>query len=142
MKPLSSDLRECRLAAVDLDRIRAAIFLAYIEQVLAPALRPCAVVVFDSLISQFAPGAAEAIGLAGARVLLLSPYSQDFSPIEEKFSKLNECLRPSTARTRDSFEDALGERLDSGPPPLECGPRPSRLADSCPKCPCISTVVV
>ena len=39
----------------------AATFLAYVEQVLVPSLRPGDVVVFDNLASHFTPGVAEAI---------------------------------------------------------------------------------
>jgi transposase len=110
------------IAAVGLDGVRAplavpgsvdaATFLAYVEGVLAPALRPGDVVVFDNLGSHFAPGVAEAIEGAGARVLPLPPYSPDFNPIEEMFSKLKEFLRRAAARTRDALYDALGEALD------------------------------
>jgi transposase len=71
------------IAAVGLDGVRAplavpgavdaATFLAYVEGVLAPALRPGDVVVFDNLGSHFAPGVAEAIEGAGATVLPWPP---------------------------------------------------------------------
>jgi transposase len=109
------------IAAVGLDGVRsplavpgasnAATFLAYVEEVLAPALRPGDVVVFDNLASHFTPGVAEAIERAGATVFPLPPYSPDFNPIEEMFSKLKEFLRHAAARTRDSLYDALGEAL-------------------------------
>jgi transposase len=109
------------IAAVGLDGVRAplavpgssdaATFLTYVEEVLVPALRPGDVVVFDNLASHFTPGVAEAIGRAGATVLPLPPYSPDFNPIEELFSKLKELLRRAAARTRDGLYDALGEAL-------------------------------
>lgn len=43
--------------------------------------------------------AREAIEDAGARMLLLPPYSTDFNPIENAFSKLNAILRKAAART-------------------------------------------
>ena len=73
--------------------------------------RPGDVVVFDNLASHFTPGVAEAIERAGATVFPLPPYSPDFNPIEEMFSKLKEFLRHAAARTRDSLYDALGEAL-------------------------------
>ena len=109
------------IAAVGLDGVRAplavpgssnaATFRAYVEGVLVPALRPGDVVVFDNLASHFTPGVAEAIGRAGATVLPLPPYSPDFNPIEELFSKLKEFLRRAAARTRDGLYEALAEAL-------------------------------
>jgi len=109
------------IAAVGLDGVRAplalpgssnaATFLAYVEGVLVPALRPGDVVVFDNLASHFTPGVAEAIERAGARVMPLPPYSPDFNPIEQMFSKLKGFLRHAAARTRESLYDALGEAL-------------------------------
>jgi transposase len=109
------------IAAVGLDGVRGplavpgssdgATFLAYVEAVLAPTLRPGDVVVFDNLASHFTPGVAEAIERTGAAILPLPPYSPDFNPIEELFSKLKEFLRRAAARTRDGLYDAPGEAL-------------------------------
>jgi transposase len=89
----------------------AATFLAYVEQVLVPSLRPGDVVVFDNLASHFTPGVAEAIEKVGARLLPLPPYSPDLNPIEEMFSKFKELLRRAAARTRDHLIEAIGEAL-------------------------------
>lgn len=63
--------------------VNAPTFLAYVEQVLAPALRRGDVVIFDNLSSHLSPEVAAAIERAGASVLPLPPYSPDFSPIEK-----------------------------------------------------------
>jgi transposase len=89
----------------------AATFLAYVEQVLVPALRPGDGVVFDNLASHFTPGVTEAIEKVGARVLPLPPYSPDLNPIEEMFSKFKELLRRAAARTRAHLTEAIGEAL-------------------------------
>jgi transposase len=91
--------------------INAATFLVYVEQVLVPALRRGDVVVFDNLSSHLSPSVTEAIGRAGAIVLPLPPYSPDFNPIEEMFSKFKEFLRRVGARAKEHLYDAIGEGL-------------------------------
>src|SRR3954463_13114059 len=68
-------------------------FLAYVEQVLVPTLRPGQIVVMDNLPAHKLPGIRAAIEAAGARLLLLPPYSPDFNPIENAFAKLKAILR-------------------------------------------------
>src|SRR3954453_16935625 len=86
-------------------------FETYVEQVLVPALREGDVVIFDNLAAHLRPEVTEAIERAGARVLPLPPYSPDFNPIEEMFSKFKECLRRLGARAKDHLYDAIGEAL-------------------------------
>ena len=109
------------IAAMGLDGVRAplafagainaATFLAYVEQVLVPALRRGDVVVFDNLKSHLAPAVFEAIERAGATVLPLPPYSPDFNPIEEMFSKFKGFLRRVGARAKEHLYEAIGEGL-------------------------------
>jgi transposase len=63
-------------------------FLAYVEQILVPTLKPGDIVVMDNLSSDKAPPIRQAIGVAGAKLLHLLPYSPDFNPIEQLFAKL------------------------------------------------------
>ena len=49
----------------------------------------------------------EAIETAGAELRFLPPYSPDFNPIENAFSKLKALLRKAAARTRDALWDAV-----------------------------------
>jgi transposase len=67
-----------------------AVFLAFAEQVLVPALhdRPDALVVMDNLPAHKVGGVREMIDARGARLLYLPPYSPDFNPIEQAFAKL------------------------------------------------------
>jgi transposase len=109
------------IAAIGLDGVRAplafkgsvnaATFESYVEQVLVPTLHRGDVVVFDNLRSHLSPAVFEAIRLAGASVLPLPPYSPDFTPIEEMFSKFKEFLRRIGARAKDHLYDAIGEGL-------------------------------
>ena len=57
-------------------------FLAYVEQVLVPTLRPGDVVVLDNLAVHKQPEVRAAIEQAGALLRILPPYSPDFNPIE------------------------------------------------------------
>src|SRR5262245_57738741 len=76
-------------------------FRAYVEQVLAPALRVGDVVVLDNLAAHKQPEVRAAIERAGARLRFLPPYSPDFNPIELAFAKLKTFLRAARPRTFD-----------------------------------------
>jgi transposase len=71
--------------------INGAVFLAYVEQMLCPALRPGDVVTCDNLGSHKVAGVREAVEARGASLLYLPPYSPDRNPIELAFSKLKRC---------------------------------------------------
>ncbi len=94
-------------------------FRAWVEQGLAPALRPGDVVVMDNLGSHKVAGVREAIEAAGAELRHLPPYSPDLNPIEQAFAKLKALLRKAKARTVDALWDAIGLALDRFPP-KEC----------------------
>ena len=85
-----------------------AVFLAYVEQVLAPTLMPGDVVVMDNLPAHHAAGVREVIERAGARLLYLPPYSPDFNPIEKAFAKLKALLRAKAERTIAALWDTVG----------------------------------
>ena len=70
-----------------------AAFLAYVQQVLVPQLRPGDTVVMDNLPAHKGAGVRKAIEAAGAALLYLPPYSPDFNPIEMVFAKLKAILR-------------------------------------------------
>ena len=94
-------------------------FLAYVEQVLAPALEPGDVVVLDNLKAHKVDGVRQAIARAGAFLLYLPPYSPDLNPIEQLFAKLKALLRKAAARSRDELWQAIGRLIDTIPP-AEC----------------------
>jgi transposase len=79
-------------------------FLAYVEQILVPALHPGDVVVMDNLVVHKQPEVRAAIEAAGAQLRFLPPYSPDFNPIEMAFAKLKAFLRAARPRT---FEDVV-----------------------------------
>lgn len=74
-------------------------FRAYVEQCLAPALRPGDTVILDNVATHKVIGVADAIEAAGAALLYLPQYSPDFNPIELAFSKLKALLREAAERT-------------------------------------------
>jgi transposase len=74
-------------------------FLAWVQQGLAPRLRPDDLVILDNLATHKIRGVREAIEAAGARLRYLPPYSPDFNPIEPMWSKVKQILRSHAART-------------------------------------------
>ena len=104
--------------------MHGAAFLAYVEQVLAPELKPGDIVVMDNLPAHKVKGVRQGIEGAGASLLYLPPYSPDFNPIEMAFSKLKAALRKAAARTIDELwqiRRALADQTSSG----RSSPRPS-----------------
>lgn len=82
-------------------------FNAYINEVLAPELNKGDVVILDNLNVHKASQIEEVGVERGARVIWLSPYSPDYSPIEQCWSKIKQALRAAKARTREELEAAL-----------------------------------
>jgi transposase len=99
--------------------INGELFRAYIEQVLVPELRPGDAVVMDNLSSHLAAGVRRAIEAAECRLLFLPPYSPDFNPIENAFSKLKRLLRKAAERGVDQLWRTIGRQLDRFTP-QEC----------------------
>lgn len=94
-------------------------FQAYVDQVLVPELRPGDVVVMDNLGSHKGPAVVAAIEAAGASLLYLPPYSPDFNPIENAFSKLKAMLRKAARRSIVGLWATIGDLLDAFSP-QEC----------------------
>lgn len=91
-------------------------FLAYVEQVLVPTLRPGDIVILDNLAAHRNAAARRAIEAAGARLLFLPPYSPDLNPIENAFSKLKALLRKAAARTVQQLWRAIALAIDAFTP--------------------------
>jgi transposase len=92
------------------------LFLAYVEQILVPTLRPGDIVIMDNLRVHQIAGVREAIEAAGARLLFIPPYSPDLNPIELAFSKLKALLRAKAIRTVHALWKALGDLCDNFTP--------------------------
>ena len=87
-----------------------AVFEAYVEEALAPSLRP-GQVVMDNLTAHKGERVRELIEERGCELVFLPPYSPDFNPIEQAFSKLKALLRGAGARTREALIEAMGAAL-------------------------------
>jgi len=87
------------------------VFLAYVEQLLAPSLQPGDTVIMDNLPAHKVHRVREAIQTAGASLLYVPPYSPDFNPIEMAFSKLKALLRAAAARTMPDLWQAIANAL-------------------------------
>lgn len=87
-------------------------FNAYVTQVRRPCLRRGDVVVLDNLGAHKAGCLEQVVEARGARVLWLPPYSPDYSPIENCWSKIKTALRAAKARTRDELEKALAQAIN------------------------------
>jgi transposase len=86
-------------------------FRAYVDQVLAPALRPGDVVVLDNLALHKQPEVRASIEAVGATLRFLPPYSPDFNPIEQAFAKLKTFLRAARPRTFDDVTTLVAAAL-------------------------------
>lgn len=123
--PLAHWRRLTVLGALTLDGVVAgmsvaaatgtAVFLAFVQHVLAPALRdrPDAVVVMDNLSAHKAGRVQAALKAAGIAYRYLPAYSPDLNPIEPCWSKLKGHLRAKAARSLDALEAELGPALAS-----------------------------
>ena len=90
-----------------------AAFEAYVKHFLLPNLKEGQVVVMDNLQVHKSKKVGKLIESVGASVLFLPPYSPDFSPIEEAFSKIKAILGSIEARTQQTLVEAIGQALDA-----------------------------
>jgi len=88
-----------------------AVFEVYLREMLIPALGEGDVVVMDNLSFHKSERVRQMIEGAGAQILYLPPYSPDFNPIEEAFSKIKNLLRKLGARIREVLVEAIGQAL-------------------------------
>ena len=117
------------LAALRIDRIDAPCvidgpingqsFLAYVEQMLVPTLKPGDIVIIDNLGSHKGKAVRQAIRATGAKLFFLPPYSPDLNPIEQVFAKLKTLLRKAAERTVEATWKRIGMLLNEFKP-QEC----------------------
>jgi len=91
--------------------INGRVFLAWVQQQLAPSLHEGDVVVLDNLSSHKTPGIVAAIEAAGAQVRYLPPYSPDLNPIELAFSKFKKLFCFGDTATTEKLWNLCGSVL-------------------------------
>ncbi len=92
----------------------AAVFHAYLDEVLLPELRrakPDAVLVMDNLPAHKAPRVRALLDRSGLAYRYLPAYSPDLNPIEPAWAKVKAELRRIAARTVDALHEACGPAL-------------------------------
>jgi transposase len=87
------------------------VFELYVRDLLRPTLNPGDIVIMDNLSVHQVSGIRELIEGCGAKLVYLPPYSPDFNPIEECWSKLKSILKSMNARTRDALEEAIAKAM-------------------------------
>jgi transposase len=105
------------IAAISLKEIVASVnilgaadgltFEAFVIQKLVPQLWQGACVVWDNTTIHKGEEIKKAIKKAGARLINLPPYSPDFNPIENFWSKVKNTLRSLGARTYLALDEAI-----------------------------------
>ena len=91
----------------------ATVFESYVERVPTPTLKRGQIIVVDNLNAHKGERVRELIEERGCELLYLPPYSPDFNPIEEAFSKIKGLLRKAQARTREALVEALGRAISA-----------------------------
>jgi transposase len=86
---------------------------AFVIHELAPNLRTGDLVVLDNLSVHKDSEVCSMIRAQGAEVLFLPPYSPEFNPIEQAWSKLKDLLRRAETLTRETFDAAVADALDT-----------------------------
>lgn len=83
------------------------IFLSFIEKCLAPKLKKNQIVIMDNVKFHLQESITNKIEEKGAKVVFLPPYSPDFSPIENMWSKIKNSLRKLAPRTLKEFQKSI-----------------------------------
>jgi transposase len=116
-KPFNRGSRYSIIGAITSEEIIAAmygewstngdIFLEFLEHSLCPKLEPRHKVILDNVSFHKINAAVELIESTGAEIIYLPPYSPEFSPIENMWSKIKTSLRGFAAKTNDEFQKAI-----------------------------------
>jgi len=86
-------------------------FEAFIANKLVPKLGKNATVIMDNAKIHLGEMVRELIEQTGAKLIYLSPYSPEFSPIENFWSKVKAILRKAKARTYKDLIDNITDAM-------------------------------
>lgn len=86
-------------------------FGIYVREILVPNLKAGQIVLMDNLSVHKGKWVRELIERRGCQLWLLPPYSPDFNPIEEAFSKVKALLSRAQARVLEALFEATEEAL-------------------------------
>jgi transposase len=89
------------------------VFETYLQDVLLPTLKKGQVVVMDNLSAHKGERVRQLIEAKGCELIYLPPYSPDYNPIEQAFSKLKRYLRAACARSQDTLMEVIGKALST-----------------------------
>jgi transposase len=85
----------------------ADVYETYVEQVLAPNLKPGMVIVIDNARFHKSKKVIELIEAVGCRIIFLPPYSPDFNPIEHWWTAVKNAIRKTAEGLKDFYEAAV-----------------------------------
>lgn len=88
-------------------------FEAFIEQVLVPTLQRGQIVVLDNLSAYKSQKAQKMVEDKGCQWVFLPPYSPDFNPSEEMWSKFKSDLRREAPRTQEHLDELIWPLLST-----------------------------
>jgi transposase len=87
------------------------VFVAFVERVLVPSLRPGQTVILDNLSAHENARARASIEAAGCELRFLPPYAPDFNPTEQAFAKRKQRLQRQRPRSREAVKAAITNLL-------------------------------
>jgi len=90
-----------------------AVFAAYLQHFLLPALPAGTVIVVDNVGAHQPDRIRELVTAAGCQLVFLPAYSPDLSPIEEAFSKIKTLVKAAAARTHQALDAAIAAALNA-----------------------------
>lgn len=86
-------------------------FGLYVRNILAPRLKAGQIVIMDNLSVHKSAWVRELIEGKGCQLWFLPPYSPDYNPIEQAFSKVKNLLRKAKSRTLLALFEATHHAL-------------------------------
>lgn len=94
------------------DAVDGNVFITFIKKFLLRKLRSGHIVFLDNIKFHKIGEVRELIESVGAKLVFLPPYSPDFSPIENMWSKIKHFIKKLMPRTEEEFHSALCSALN------------------------------